>query len=72
MLRKSLRRAFAKVHADILQNLHTDPLTGARRKLLICQKAVQSFTDPTNPENISELGDLTSYYALSRARSRMQ
>jgi hypothetical protein len=65
------KAAFRRVHKDILQNMDIDALRGAQRLELITKKAWQSLTDPANGENISNLGDLTSFYALARAKDRM-
>ena len=71
ILRRSLSRTFTKLHRDILSNIHTEPMDSSKRKGMILEKAIKSFSEPSNANNISELGDLTSYYAMCRARDKM-
>lgn len=67
-----LVRHFGRVHKDILKNLDLEASTGPQRLGHTARKAWDSLTDPENGENISELGDLTSYYALCRAQEKME
>lgn len=60
------------MHADILSSISTDEMSDTARVGLIGRKAVDSLRDYTDGNNIAELGDLTSYYALGRARDRMR
>lgn len=68
-----MRRAFGKkYHKDILEKMDVDTMSGTERRKLIVKKAIDAYREPTVAENIAELGDLTSFYALARAKDKMQ
>lgn len=67
-----LIRYFGKVHMDILRNLDLEGSTGPNRLGQTARKAWDSISEPQNGEHISNLGDLTSYYALCRAKDKME
>ena len=69
---RRLARSFAKMHTDIVNNMDLGKTEPCERTRLIFQKAGDAFLNPTDGQHISELGDLTSFYALHRARDKMR
>lgn len=59
------------MHEDIKNNLQ-DPIPNKSRLSMIFNTAKQAYETPENAQLVSELGDLSSFFALIRIREKMR